>query len=208
MDQEPLRLDEQEQVEERQQSDYAKPHDDLLTTHDENHDLLYRRLRPTTFPMGDETEKQLDKLTTLFNALADKGICQGLAANQAGVTVNAFWAKLQNGKRRLFINPEIVSHSPKRNKKGWEGCMSLPYVGVWVPRWREVRIRYQDEDGDEHFEAFSGRWSRIIQHEIDHLNGIVISDYYDPEMSMPPKRRGGPREKGNVGLLPREKDLI
>ena len=81
--------------------------------------------------------------------------------------------------KKVFINPEIIE-----TKGGeWvmnEGCLSLPEIREDVKRPDIVRMKYLDENFDLHEEAFSGFAGRIIQHEYDHLEGVLFIDHIAP----------------------------
>jgi peptide deformylase len=84
-----------------------------------------------------------------------------------------------DGFKKAFINPRIL----EREGEPWtftEGCLSLPNIREDVERPEKVRIRYYDEDFNEYDETFEGIKARIIQHEYDHLDGILFVDKIAP----------------------------
>jgi peptide deformylase len=115
-----------------------------------------------------------DMLETMYAA---PGI--GLAAPQVGVLRRAFVADLGNEGERApicVINPEIIARSETKNVAE-EGCLSLPKHFGDVARFDQVRVRYLDCAGaDQEIEA-EGLLARCLQHEIDHLNGILFVDH-------------------------------
>lgn len=121
-----------------------------------------------------------DMKATLLDAKNPKGV--GLAAPQIGEPYHVFLTK-SNEKSviRIFINPEIIKRSnektdgvPERENK-LEGCLSIPHIWGKVKRARTIRLRYQDEKGKKHEEEFEGFLATIIQHETDHINGILFT---------------------------------
>jgi len=107
----------------------------------------------------------------------------GLAAPQIGRSIRLFVVdtepmedeKYKNFKQ-VFINPEII----EENGDDWdfeEGCLSIPGIREDVNRLEKIKIRYYDVDWKEHLEEFDGIAARIIQHEYDHLEGILFTDY-------------------------------
>lgn len=114
--------------------------------------------------------------STLKATRAPKGV--GLAAPQIGEAWRVFVIKPAS-EMRVFINPEIIKSSgetegvPERGNK-LEGCLSIPKIWGRVKRAESLTLRYQDEKGDVHEEAFSGFPATIIQHETDHTNGILF----------------------------------
>jgi peptide deformylase len=77
---------------------------------------------------------------------------------------------------RVFINPEILSSSEEKSVYE-EGCLSIPEYYEEVERPARVRVRYTDLDGKVHEEDAEGLYATCIQHEIDHLNGVLFIDY-------------------------------
>ncbi|MBN1819613.1 MAG: peptide deformylase [Prolixibacteraceae bacterium] len=112
----------------------------------------------------------------------------GLAAPQVGKSIRVFVVDASSGAddepelkdfKKAFINPEILETSGEK----WlmnEGCLSLPEIREDVARPEYVTIRYFDENFEEHTETFKGYASRIIQHEYDHLEGVLFIDYLNP----------------------------
>ncbi|MBC8346032.1 MAG: peptide deformylase [Candidatus Marinimicrobia bacterium] len=103
----------------------------------------------------------------------------GLAANQIGVDLNLFIIDISDIEDEvesvhIFINGEILNSSGE----SWfeEGCLSIPEVRLEVKRPEFIQFKYQDESGNEHIEEMSGLLARAIQHEIDHLKGVFITD--------------------------------
>ncbi|MBR0698133.1 peptide deformylase [Bradyrhizobium lablabi] len=77
---------------------------------------------------------------------------------------------------RVFINPEIISASEEKSVYE-EGCLSIPEYYEEVERPARVRVRFLDLDGNMHEEDAQGLYATCIQHEIDHLNGVLFVDY-------------------------------
>jgi peptide deformylase len=129
-----------------------------------------------------------DMFETMYNA---NGV--GLAAPQIGKSIRLFIvdaapfaeddedgenAHLKNFKK-IFINPIIESEKGKE----WgfhEGCLSIPGIREEVFRKEKVKISYQDENFKMHEETYDGYAARIIQHEYDHLEGILFTDKIAP----------------------------
>lgn len=86
-------------------------------------------------------------------------------------------------RREVFINPEIIEYSPQI-VRDWEGCLSLPKVVGKVPRSKRIDVMYTNAQGERIHESFSGLEARIIQHEVDHLNGILYVDRMDDMTSL------------------------
>jgi peptide deformylase len=108
--------------------------------------------------------------------LMDDGLGIGLAATQVGVLHRLFVYRVQVGAPlAALVNPEIV-WSSREQEIAEEGCLSLPLVHVDVDRPIHVRVSAQDEFGEQILVEASGLEARVIQHELDHLNGVLILD--------------------------------
>ena len=105
----------------------------------------------------------------------------GLAANQVGVNMNMFIIDIahtdENEFPRTFINGTIIKVEGESAFS--EGCLSIPQVALEVIRPESILFKYQDINQKWHEEKFDGLLARAIQHEMDHLNGILIIDLVD-----------------------------
>ena len=116
-----------------------------------------------------------DMLETMYAA---PGI--GLAAIQIGIPKRLLVIDIgrdnENRDPHFFINPEILDPAEELSSFE-EGCLSVP--GVWeeIERPNECNVRFLDINGDEKNIRYSGMMASVIQHEMDHLNGIVLVDY-------------------------------
>lgn len=130
-------------------------------------------------------DKKLGKLikemkATLLATKNPKGV--GLAAPQIGESLRVFITRpKEESKVRVFINPEVIKRSddqtdgvPERENK-LEGCLSIPKIWGKVKRAKKLTLRYHDEKGISHEESFIGFLATIIQHETDHINGILFT---------------------------------
>ncbi|MEP0366693.1 MAG: peptide deformylase [Cyclobacteriaceae bacterium] len=110
----------------------------------------------------------------------------GLAAPQIGKSLRLFIVDSspmeEDGDTpltRAFVNPEIIDETGEE----WdfeEGCLSIPGIRGDVTREAEIKIKYYDEDWNEHIEEYDDIKARIIQHEYDHIEGILFTDYLTP----------------------------
>ena len=80
---------------------------------------------------------------------------------------------------RAFINPEIYAFSEEKKTYN-EGCLSFPGIHADVPRSLAIKMRYLDENFVEHDEEFHGLKAWVIQHEYDHIEGVVFTDRISP----------------------------
>jgi peptide deformylase len=119
----------------------------------------------------------IDIVRKMLNTIVQsspKGV--GLAATQVGLTISLFVYKLDDDEGAV-INPEIVDR--QGSEIGEEGCLSVP--GIYAPVKRAVKIVVKGIDlkGNRMQVEVSGMKARVFQHEIDHLNGIIFTDYVD-----------------------------
>ena len=138
-------------------------------------------LKETASPVSrvDNTLRtQMDRMVeTMYQA---NGI--GLAANQVNILNRVFVMDLsarmnrEEGEPVFMVNPEIIWRSEEPSVMD-EGCLSIPEQFAEVERPKEVRVKYLDYDGNEQEEQFSDLASHCVQHEIDHLNGVLFIDY-------------------------------
>jgi peptide deformylase len=99
----------------------------------------------------------------------------GLAAPQAGVTLRLFVAEI-GGRRLSVVNPRLRAWDAERDEDV-EGCLSLPGVEVAVSRARRVEVTGWIPQGKSLRFLAEGLWARVVQHEVDHLDGRLICDY-------------------------------
>lgn len=123
--------------------------------------------RPSELASPDDVSVGQDLLDTLE---ANKGRCVGLAANMIGVLKRIIVVS-DNGRPLLMFNPAILQRVGEFQAE--EGCLSLEGVRT-VTRYRKIRVRYLDERFVERTKQFSGWTAQIIQHEVDHCDGIII----------------------------------
>ncbi|WNJ20886.1 peptide deformylase [Pontibacter sp. G13] len=132
----------------------------------------------------------------------------GLAAPQVNLPIRIFVAdgspmdgtfegEEMEGWKKVFINPQIV----EENGDLWayeEGCLSIPDVREMVKRPEEVTLRYMNEEFEEKTETFKGMQARIIQHEYDHLEGVLFTDHISQMRRRMNKGRLNKISKGEI----------
>ena len=126
--------------------------------------FLAQKAEPAT--PGD-VQVAADLLETLEH---HKAGCVGMAANMIGINKRII-AFDNEGSYMVMFNPEIVKKSEPYDAE--EGCLSLTGVRP-AKRWKTIKVRWQNEKFQERLKTFSGWTAQIIQHEIDHCEGIII----------------------------------
>jgi peptide deformylase len=132
-------------------------------------------LRAKALPVDvfdDELRREVERMGQLMT----DAIGIGLAATQLGRLRRLLVYRVEHDSPiNALVNP-VLEWSSKEDEIGEEGCLSLPGVAVEVERPLFVRVRAQDEFGDELLIEASGLEARVIQHEMDHLDGVLILD--------------------------------
>ena len=142
------------------------------------------RLRQISTPVEEVTDETRVLIRDMFETMyAAPGI--GLAAIQVGVPKRLLVVDLQEPEEEggepvrrplVFINPEIVENSD-REVPYTEGCLSIPDQYADVDRPDRIRARWLDENGTPHDEEIEGFLAVCLQHEMDHLNGVLFIDH-------------------------------
>lgn len=157
-------------------------------------------LKEISNPIDDITADIKLQGERMLNTVLAEDNSVGLAANQVGIANRIFVAEinpgsweydnpdaktprihgkegaLRRGNPVLMINPEILKQSDRKSVCT-EGCLSLPNQYADVERPSDITIQYIDLNGEKHVLDVSGFDSHVVQHELDHLNGILFIDY-------------------------------
>lgn len=135
-------------------------------------------LRKKSQPIRKIDEKVLKLAKDMIETM-NKNDGLGLSACQVGKNLRMFVILSElSPEKQIFINPEIIKISKKADATE-EGCLSLPGVYLPLKRAKSLKIKAFDENNKEFKLKAKNLLARIIQHEIDHLNGILIVDKYE-----------------------------
>ena len=184
----------------------------------ENIDFLHRKTKPVKFPLSDESKQIIQDLEDSYKAIP----CAGIAANQIGYNRSIFigmsrcddedegkqvermesesdkHANTENefsDNREIYINPKIYKTKQDSTQEDTEGCLSVPNLTVEMLRYDKIKVRYRNIDGGVVKKPLKGFISKLFQHELDHLNGVVMLDLvkrissYTPLHSNPIKNK-------------------
>lgn len=136
--------------------------------------VLRARCEPISAPQSAGVRMIVDDLKdTLRDWKSRFGSGRGIAAPQIGAPVRIVYLEL--GEPRALLNPEIVDIGPE-DFSVWDDCFSFPNLMVRVQRVHRIRVRYQDVKGAWHEEELEGEGAELLQHEIDHLDGVLAVD--------------------------------
>jgi len=131
-------------------------------------------LRKKSQPIDKIDENILNLIEEMIETMIEaNGV--GLAANQVGKNIQLFVINSELSKKCVFINPEIIKMS-KKTEIIEEGCLSLPNVFIPTKRAKSIKIKAINENNKQFKLKAKGLLARAIQHELDHLNGILICD--------------------------------
>ncbi len=129
-------------------------------------------------------EKKFQRLLKEMVATLHKAEGVGLAANQVGLGIQLVMLECKGSRRypdadhfplEIYLNPRVVEHS-KEKEEDWEGCLSIPGYRGRVPRFKKITFEAVTHKGERVHRTVSGFHARVIQHEVDHINGFFYMD--------------------------------
>lgn len=167
----------------------------------EDNPILRMQAEAVSFPLSEEIKELASKMRQFLINSQDEEIAEkyglragvGVAAPQLGISKQIFALYITEmdeegnltkvSMDEIMINPQIISHSVQRTAlREGEGCLSVrrPVEGL-VPRPRRVKVKYQNLDGHDKVVRLKDYEAMVVQHEIDHLKGIMFYDYINEE---------------------------
>lgn len=153
----------------------------LITKESAKSYLLASPVTPVAFPLTPD----IQMICKILREQVKQQGAAGFAANQLGFSwalamvsvpspevISKFRADASDSFEALLINPHYEAMG-KDISYDWEACFSLPGQAFQVPRFKHIKVSYQDEEGNLIHQEAAGFTARVLQHEIDHLNGIL-----------------------------------
>jgi len=160
---------------------------------EKNITFLKRKTKDVIFPLSIENENILEDLLDTYKITP----CAGIAANQIGYDKNIFIglkyddsedesdAEDKKDEKKVlgnpnaknfefYINPRIEYSTKKSLQEGEEGCLSIPEIRLVAERFDKIKVIYFDQEGNKIKKPLTGFLSRLFQHELDHLNGVLM----------------------------------
>ena len=152
---------------------------------DKNINFLKQKTKKVRIPFNDNINMILTDLLETYKSTP----CAGIAANQIGYDSSIFIGLKEDKEEEeeknvignphsnnyeFYINPEIYHSTKKSIQEGEEGCLSIPEIRIIAERFDKIKIKYYNENGEKIKKPLSGFMSRLFQHELDHLNGILM----------------------------------
>ena len=151
-----------------------------------NIEFLKQKTKEVHQPFTDETKQILNDLLDVYKATP----CAGVAANQIGYNKRIFIGLKHDvsdnkdnsnaignpnaNNYEFYINPQIDHSSNKSIQECEEGCLSVPEIRLMTERFDKIKVRYFNQNGDKIKKPLKGFLSLLFQHELDHLNGILM----------------------------------
>ena len=150
--------------------------------------FLKKKTKKVHFPLSSDIKIILNDLLDTFKQTP----CAGVAANQIGYDKKIFIGLKHDNYNddekneevvagnpnaenyEFYINPQIDLQSKKSIQEGEEGCLSIPEIRIIAERFDKIKVRYFNQAGEKIKKPLSGFMSRLFQHELDHLNGILM----------------------------------
>jgi peptide deformylase len=164
------------------------------TTVEEEARLLRRQADDLPVPFDAQAKKDI---ATLISAFTKRDDALGLAAPQIGISKKIVIFKNKNFDQKgapkskddydVLVNPRITQIRGDLEKMN-EGCLSCPDISVEVTRATEIKVRAYDQDGRKVNKRYTGFLARIVQHELDHIEGRLIIDH-EGTLSYPREKR-------------------
>jgi len=139
--------------------------------------ILEAESQPVSVPISALDLEHIERMDVTLRDLEDGAA--GLAAVQIGYPKRIFLLR-KDGENRVFINPTVIARS-KETRKRPEACLSLPGLVVQTTRPKSVTLKYFDLEGAEHTETFAGFWAQAVAHEMDHLNGTLLTRHLEAQ---------------------------
>ncbi len=163
----------------------------------ENIEFLHKKTKNVFFPLTNNSKKIITDLLDTYQKIP----CAGIAANQIGYDKSIFIGlkeyndnidedeieeKESNYKEgdsdtndyadnyEIYINPRIDNIDKKSTQCEIEGCLSIPHLSLRIERYDSIKVRYYNQHGKAIKKTFKGFMSKLFQHELDHLNGILM----------------------------------
>ncbi len=138
--------------------------------------MIKELVHDTFFLAGKSEKAEKDDLQVAVDLLdtlkSHKENCVGMAANMIGIRKRIIAFVLENGTYMTMFNPEIIKKSGAYETE--EGCLSLLGGPRKTTRYKNIKVQYQTAEMQTRIKSFDGWTAQIIQHEIDHCNGILI----------------------------------
>ncbi|HEX3875586.1 MAG TPA: peptide deformylase [Bryobacteraceae bacterium] len=133
-------------------------------------------LREVSAPAGSEESREIfeDLRDTLHEFQRTHGFGRGISAVQIGHLKRLIYIEI--GGRTYALRNPVYEFQSEEKFAMWDDCFSFPDLLVWLERHQAVRVRYEDENGAAQILEAEGAFSELLQHEIDHLEGVLAVD--------------------------------
>jgi len=159
----------------------------LIQTIQMNHKILKQRAKEIKFPINEKTKSIINQMKNFIRTMEDNdgSTTVGLAAPQVGYPLRLFFYQIPSKLAvhegieyvplSFLINPSYVPSKNSTSKKSWEGCLSIPDMMGEALRYDNIEYSGYNINGEKITGTASGVLAQIIQHETDHLDGILYT---------------------------------
>jgi peptide deformylase len=145
--------------------------------------LIWPNKKLSDVSLAVEKGQNIDDLVQDLTETMESRDGAGIAAPQIGENVGVFLIAPQiagiEGGPQIFVNPELTWVSDEKTKE-MEGCLSFPDIWIHIERPEKCKMRATNKDGEEFEVEADGIYARALQHEFDHLNGTLMTDFVGP----------------------------
>ena len=160
----------------------------LVTLESSTRAVLKQTAQAVTFPLIESDKNLITAMKSLLFELGGVGLAAPqVDKNRAiiAVYIPEDAASIRDDATpypmRILLNPRYEAVHPKETARDIEGCYSVTHKAGEVPRYKSIKLTFYDEQGNKHTSTENGFYARVLQHEIDHLNGILIVDRITPD---------------------------
>lgn len=146
--------------------------------------LIWPNKKLSDVSLAVEKGQNIDDLVQDLTETMESRDGAGIAAPQIGESVGVFLiapqiAGIERHAPQVFVNPELLWVSEEKTKE-MEGCLSFPDIWIHIERPEKCKMRATNTDGEEFEVEADGIYARALQHEFDHLNGTLMTDFVGP----------------------------
>lgn len=150
--------------------------------------VLKTKAQPVTFPLTAEDKQLITAMKTKLKKLGGVGLAapqinhpKQIIAMYIPEEATLLRDNVEIYPLHVMLNPSYEPINPTEQHADYEGCYSVSSKAGKVPRYSTIKLTWYDEQGQQHQSMEHGFYARVLQHEVDHLNGILISDRLTPD---------------------------
>lgn len=154
----------------------------------EHYQVLKTKAKPVKFPLTKDTKELILAMKNRLNELGGVGLAapqvnhpQQIIAIYIPEEASLLRDNVTTYPMHILINPTYLEMPEASKHSDFEACYSVKSKAGKVPRYKQIKLTYFDETGQFHEQIAEGFYARVLQHEVDHLNGVLITDRLTPD---------------------------